>query len=80
MRIVTCMGYVYKVSERKYQQLLRTIAKGEEVNWDSLTPLADRYENLTDTTTEEAQSMLDDLQHDEANARHRRRAATGGAR
>lgn len=60
MKVVTCMGFVYKVSERRYQQLLRTIAKGQEVDWDTLKPIADRYENLTDTTAEEAQQMLDD--------------------
>jgi hypothetical protein len=74
MRIVTCMGYVYRVSERRYRQLLQTLAKGDEINWDSVgEPLADGYDNLTDVDAEEAKQMLDDL-------REARSRAKGGAK
>jgi hypothetical protein len=56
------MGYVYKVSERRYRQLLRTIAAGQDIDWDTVgRPLADHYDNLTDVSAEEAREMLKDL-------------------
>lgn len=70
MRIVTTMGYVYRLSERRYRQLLRAIMNEEEFDLDVLgTRLADQYNNITDVTAEEAADELKDLRDENREAR-----------
>jgi hypothetical protein len=60
MKYISDMGYVYRLSERSYVKLLRTIAAGEDRQLDTLgTLLCTLDKNITDLSAEDAQMELD---------------------
>lgn len=63
MKYVTCMGAVYKLSDRAYKKALRELADGKGVDLDLMgNCIVEKIEcDVTDMDREEAQMFLDDL-------------------
>ena len=62
MKLVTLMGGVFRLTERKYEALLRTVARNGEFNLNDYgTYLGDIHKNVADLGPWEAQEELNDL-------------------
>lgn len=61
MKLVTNMGYVFRLSEKAYRRVLRKIAQEKEFDlYKEGTCLGYIQENVTDMSAEEAADLLED--------------------
>jgi hypothetical protein len=73
MKLVTCYGGVFRLTEAEYEKALRDIINGGECELPSNRYIGDIKGNFTDITGEEAKGMMEDLQEERRNARKERR-------
>lgn len=61
MKIVTCMGMAYRVSDRNYKKVLADIRDTGGVDIEAYGTRLGSVVNITDMTKEEAADKLDSL-------------------
>lgn len=61
MRYVTCMGGLWRLSERSYRRMLKDVVKGCVEELDTYGKRLGDAENVTDLHADEAEDILRDL-------------------
>jgi len=67
-KLVTCMGFVYKLTEANYRKMLTAVKKDGSVDLDTLGKcIGIVTTDVTDLTSEEAVDLLNDLKEEKKN-------------
>lgn len=58
MRYVSCMGYLYRLSETSYRKMLRSVAEGDPCSLREVGKELGEVENVTDLSAFDANEKL----------------------
>lgn len=61
MKIVTCFGGVFRLTDAEYEKMLRDTIKGDGFSLPASRCIGDLVENVTDLSEDRAEELLEEL-------------------